>query len=453
MTTLTHPKNTRSIPTLSDSAFWRYFAVTALYFAEGLNMGLLFVGIPAWMAQNNKTPTEIGAIATACALPWTFKFVVAPLMDRYTYLPMGRKRPWVLLGQFGLVGSLIILAFVPDPLNNLELFAGATFLVSAFGAVQDAAVDGMAVDVIPGEQQARANGFMGGARMIGSSIALAGGSWLLARYGFAAAALAVASAVGLMTIVPVLLREEAGEKVLPWSAGAASAGAQRMQITDWKTIVQSLYSLFRLKNSLLVCLLMFITMGAYNYFETLLPLFAVRVSGWTNVSYAQAFATADLIGGISGMLLGGVLIERFGKKRMIGLYFLGIAGITVTLICLPDYWTNSALVQGFIIVYRWLNAFAKIGVYAIAMACCSRKVSASQFTFYMTIGAVGSMVGATLIGPMKENFDWPVTMGLFVALIALSGLVIRFLNINKLEQQLAELEHTALGKPVQQASY
>lgn len=429
-----------TLPTLSTSAFWRYFAVTALYFAEGLNMGLLFVGIPAWMAQNNKTPTEIGAIAAACALPWTFKFVVAPLMDRYTYLPMGRKRPWVLLGQLGLVGSLVALAFVPDPLANLDLFAGATFLVSAFGAVQDAAVDGMAVDVIPGEQQARANGFMGGARMIGSSIALAGGSWLLARYGFTAATLAIAGAVGLMTIVPILLREAAGEKMLPWTAGATSVDARRMQITSWQTIGQSLYSLFRLKDSLLVCLLMFITMGSYNYFETLLPLFAVNVSGWTNVSYSQAFATADLIGGVSGILLGGVLIERFGKKRMISFYFLGIIGVTLALIWLADYWTNSAFVYGFIIVYRWLNAFAKIGVYAIAMECCSRKVSASQFTFYMTVGAVGSMAGATIIGPMKENFDWTTTMGLFVGLIALSWLILRLVNINQLERQIVELE-------------
>jgi PAT family beta-lactamase induction signal transducer AmpG len=439
-----------TLPTLSESAFWRYFAFTALYFAEGLNMGLLFVGIPAWMAQNDKTPTEIGSFAAACALPWTFKFVVAPLMDRYAYLPMGRKRPWVLFGQFGLVGSLILMAYIPDPLNNLQLFAGAAFLVSSFGAIQDAAVDGMAVDAIPGEQQARANGFMGGARMIGSSLALAGGSWLLSQYNFTVSTLALAFLIGLMTLVPVVLREDRGEKLLPWTAGAISPEAQKMQITSWTTILQSLYSLFRLKNSLLVALLMFITMGSYNYFETLLPLFAVKVSGWTNVSYSQAFATADLIGGVSGMLLGGVLIERFGKKRMIGLYFLGIMGITTTLALLTSHWTDGVFIQGFIIVYRWLNAFAKIGVYAIAMECCSKKVSASQFTFYMTIGAVGSMAGATLIGPIKENFSWQFTMLSFVGLIALAWLVMRLLDISKLETQITELDEQTVGNEAYQ---
>jgi MFS transporter, PAT family, beta-lactamase induction signal transducer AmpG len=434
------------LPALSDNAFWRYFAFTALYFAEGLQMGLLFVGIPAWLAMNDKSPTEIGLFASACALPWTFKFVVAPLMDRYTYLPMGRKRPWVLLTQLGLMGSLIVMAYVPNPLANAQLFAAAAFFVSSLGAMQDAAVDGMAVDVIPGHEQARANGFMGGARMIGSSTALAGGSWLLNHAGFTVAALAVAAAVGLLTVVPLALREEPGQKLLPWTAGEASAKTRTRQITSWRTIAGSLYGLFRLKNSLLVCLLMFITMGAYNYFETLLPLFAVKVSGWTNVRYSQAFASADLIGGISGILLGGYLIERFGKKQMIGLYLLGIIGISVALALLTAYWTNSVFIQGFIIVYRWLNAFAKIGAYAIAMECCSKQVSASQFTFYMTIGAVGSMAGATLIGPVKEHLSWPVTMGIFAGLIGLAGLVLQRINIAQHVAQIAAVEEEIAEK-------
>lgn len=430
----------KGLPSLSRSAFWRYFNFTALYFAEGLNMGMLFVGIPAWMAMQGKTPTEIGGFAVACALPWTFKFVVAPLMDRYTYLPMGRKRPWVILGQFGLTFGLVVMAFVPDPLNNLPLFMAAAFLVSSLGAIQDAATDGMAVDIIPADEQARANGFMGGARMIGSSLALAGGSWLLNEYDFQIAMLALAGAVGLVTVVPILLREHAIEKILPWTAGAISLQAQKLQSTSWSTILKSLYSVFRLRDSLLVSLLMFVSMGSYNFFETLLPLFAVKISGWTNVFYSQAFATADLIGGVGGMVLGGYLIEKFGKKRMISLYFILIMFIVAGLIFLTQYWKNTAFLYGFIVVYRWLNAFAKIGVYAVAMQCCSKLISASQFTFYMTIGAMGSMAGATLIGPIKENFSWEVTFAAFVGMLAIAMFVLRSLNIDKQIAQMVELD-------------
>ncbi len=431
---------TSKLPVLSNSSFFRYFTFTALYFAEGLQMGLLFVGIPAWMAVNNKTPTEIGSVAFACALPWTFKFVVAPLMDRYTILPMGRKRPWVIAAQIGLVASLILLAYVPHPLSNLKNFMGAIFLVSMFGAIQDGATDGMAVDIVPAAEQARTNGFMGGARMIGSSISLAITSWLMNAYNFTVATLVLATVIGLITLVPIFLREQRGEKILPWTPGSASSETEKMQLTSWRTILTSLYELFRLKNSLLVSLLMFVTMGAYNYFETLLPLFTVKVSGWTNISYSRAFATADLIGGIGGIFLGGYLIERFGKRRMISVYLLLIILITMALAFLKPFWASSPFIYGFIITYRWLNAFAKIGVYAIAMECCSKIVSASQFTFYMTIGAVGSMVGATLIGPMKERFSWEITFGLFAVLLVVACVIVGLLNIKRHVKQIAELK-------------
>ena len=140
------------------------------------------------------------------------------------------------------------------------------------------------------------------------------------------------------------------------------------------------------------------------------------------------------------MLIGGYLIEKFGKKRMIGIYFSLIILLVVALITLKVYWNSTAFIYGFIIVYRWLNAFAKIGVYAIAMQCCSKKVSASQFTFYMTIRAFGSMVGATLIGPVKDNYSWETTFFSFVAMIVLAWLTLHFLNIDKQIAQIAEQE-------------
>ncbi|HEV7382439.1 MAG TPA: MFS transporter [Dyadobacter sp.] len=252
------------IPALSENTNLRYANFIALYFAEGLHMGMLFVGIPTWLAMQGKTPTEIGAFAVACSVPWTFKFVAAPLMDRYAYLPMGRKRPWVIGAQIGLTAGFASLAFVPEPLINLDLLNIAAFIASFCGALQDAATDGMAVDVLEDHQQARANGFMGGARMIGSSLALAVGSWILNTHGFTAAILVISVLIGLMTFVPVLLREQPEEKLLPWTAGKASEQNQTMQLTRWSTIIESLYSLFRLRGSLLVAGLMFVSMGSYN---------------------------------------------------------------------------------------------------------------------------------------------------------------------------------------------
>ncbi|MEY4539694.1 MAG: hypothetical protein RLZZ306_1451 [Bacteroidota bacterium] len=89
--------------------------------------------------------------------------------------------------------------------------------------------------------------------------------------------------------------------------------------------------LLKTGDNFLFKILLFITQGAYNFFETLLPIFAVKITGWTNVKYSQVFATADLIGGILGMLAGGYLIEKFGKKRMINIYFLLIISLVIAL--------------------------------------------------------------------------------------------------------------------------
>ena len=87
------------IPSLSENSFLRYFNFIALYFAQGIPEGMLAFGIPAWMAMNGKSPAEIANFAIVLVLPWSFKILVAPLIDRYTFLSMGRKRPWVIIGQ------------------------------------------------------------------------------------------------------------------------------------------------------------------------------------------------------------------------------------------------------------------------------------------------------------------------------------------------------------------
>ena len=232
-------------------------------------------GIPAWMAMNGKSPGEIAGFAIACGLPWSFKFIVAPLMDRYTYLPMGRKRPWVILGQIGLITSCIYMAYVPDPLNNLNQFMLAGFIVSFFGAFQDVATDGMAVDIIPVDQQARANGLMWGSKTVAISTTLALGTWLLNKYNFTVSILTLAAMIGTIMLVPLFLRERRDEKIVPWTTGTASIETKKLQLTNWNVLFKSLYSVFSLRNSLILSLIVFMAQGSYNYLDVLLPIFTV----------------------------------------------------------------------------------------------------------------------------------------------------------------------------------
>ncbi len=428
------------IPSLSENSFLRYFNFIALYFAQGIPEGMLAFGIPAWMAMNGKSPAEIANFAIVLVLPWSFKILVAPLIDRYTFLSMGRKRPWVIIGQLGLVLSFAYMAYIPDPLNNLHQLMLAGFIVSFFGAFQDVATDGMAVDIIPAEQQAKANGLMWGSKISGISISLALGSWILNKYGYTASILTLAAIISCIMFAPILLRERNGEKILPWTQGKAAPESEMLQLENWREIFKSLYAVFTLRNSLLIAGVLFVSQGAFKFLGTLLPVFTVKLLGWTNVEYAQYFASAKLIGGISGMILGGILIDKFGKKRMLFIYFFCLILLVSLLSLSKAYWANKSIIYSFMIVYNTFYTFSSIGLFAIAMQCCWRKVSASQFTLYMTIANLGQMSFAALINPISSSFNWQISLVFFTLFLAIAWLILYFLNIEKQIELVAEME-------------
>lgn len=439
-TLIIQQKKKRIIPSLSQNKRLRYFNFIALYFAQGVPEGMIAFGIPAWLAMNGKTPAEIAAFAIVAILPWTFKFIAAPLMDRYTFLSMGRKRPWVIVGQIGLVLSCIYMANIPDPLNNLHHLMIAAFIISCCGAFQDVATDGMAVDIIPNDEQAKANGFMWGAKVIGMSVSLAAGSFILSKYGFHSAMLMLAITIGIIMMVPIFLRERQGEKFTPWSAGEASYETKKMQITNWRSIFKSLFAVFTLRNSLMIALLLFISQGASKYISTLMPIFTVKELGWTNVEYSNYYATAKLIGGIAGMLLGGILINKFGKKQMLNIYFMSFILLISIFSFSKIYWAQKSFVYAFMIAQNIIFTLTSIAVFAIAMQCCWKKISASQFTLYMTIANLGQMLFASFIGTTTEIFSWQYALFIFAIFIAIAWLVLQFLNIDKQIQKVVELE-------------
>jgi len=442
--TISSAKKSNRIPSLSENTFLRYFNFIALYVAQGIPEGMCFFGIPAWMAMNGKTPVEIGSFVAMVGLPWSFKIITAPLMDRFSFLPMGRRRPWVLFGQLGLIGSFIAMALVPDPLNHLNIFMMAGFGVGFFGSFQDVATDGMAIDIVPANQQARANGLMWGAKIIGTSASLAAGSWLMYKYDFRTAILSLSVFVGLIMLVPLFLRERAGEKLLPWTNGTPSPETKKMQLNSWSVIGKSLYKVFTLRNSLLFAITGFITQGAFNYMDTTLPIFTVQELGWTDKAYSQFYATASLTGGIGGMLIGGMLIDRFGKIRMLNIYCCTAIVLVSTFVLLQPYWANKWLIGGFMILYQLLFVFTSIGVFATAMQCCWKKVSATQFTLYMTISNLGRTAGAKSIGIVKNHFNWQFTLLAFAVMFAVAWILIRMVHLNKQIEKVHELENSEM---------
>jgi PAT family beta-lactamase induction signal transducer AmpG len=416
---------------LTENTVLRYVMFSVLYFAQGIPGGITYYAIPAWLAMNNKTPMEIASYSAVVLIPWSFKIIIAPLMDRYTILSMGRKRPWVIFGQLGLILSFLAIGLVPDPLNNLNGLMIVGFIISVFGCFQDVSTDGMAIDIVPIDEQARANGLMWGSKTIGSAMSMVIGTTLISILGFSTAIPLMSMATAFIILAPICFRERPGEKILPWTAGEPSQNSKNIQSESWSEILKSLYKVTILPSSLILCVAFFIQGAMEGVIDTLLPIFTIQNLDWTDISFSRAFSTTKVIGGIFGMLLGGILVDMYGEKRMLTIYLgafiflFGIMGLSSSL------WRNDIVIFGFILLYLLLSTFMAISFFAAAMKLCWKTVAATQFTLYMTVSNLGNSIGSGFLGTLKEHLSW-VNIFLLIATIPLIIIVIiQFLNFTK----------------------
>lgn len=441
---------TNRFPALSENAVLRYLSFSSLYFAQGVPEGMVFFGLPAWLAMHGKSPDEIGSFTAIALIPWSFKIVAAPFLDRFTYLPMGRRRPCIIFGQFGLAVSFLSMAFIPDPLSNLSTLMVAAFAVSLFSIFHDIAVDGMAIDISPVDQQARTNGLMWGSRSLGISVSVAGGSYILNAHGFSYVIATLSAIVLLIMIVPVFLRERPGEKLMPWSKGVAAEASLKYQLNSWKPIIKSLYQVFFLRVSLIMGIAVFSYFVGTGIIHALLPVFTVQELGWTDTHYSQIFATVNMVSGLLGMFVAGALIDFFGKIRMMSIYLIALIIMVVIFTFMKSLWINEIFIYGFFAGFFVLDTFINIAIFATAMRLCWKRISATQFTLFLTIANLGSAAGAKLLGPLTTNLKWEFVILTVVVFALVMLFLIRYIHFDSHLSKVNRLEEMQLLKDNQE---
>src|SRR5690349_5421251 len=97
---------------LDAAALHRLFVVTVLGFASGLPLALTGQAMQAWLSVEGIDIATIGFLSLV-GLPYTFKFLWAPLMDRFELPWLGRRRGWLVLTQLALAGALYWIAATP----------------------------------------------------------------------------------------------------------------------------------------------------------------------------------------------------------------------------------------------------------------------------------------------------------------------------------------------------
>ena len=116
-------------------------------FSSGLPLYLLINLLPAWLRGEGVDLKAIGLFALI-QLPFTWKFLWAPLMDRYVLPILGRRRGWMLASQLALLGSMTAFGLY-TPQQNLASIAALSFAVAFFSASQDVVIDAFRREILP----------------------------------------------------------------------------------------------------------------------------------------------------------------------------------------------------------------------------------------------------------------------------------------------------------------
>ena len=193
----------------------------SLYVAQGIPSGFISYTLIAYLAQQGFTAAQIGNMLFWVYLPWVFKFLWGPFVDNYHYLPMGRRRPWILGAQAGMVITVVIIALVPGIESKITLLTALLFFHNCFASLQDVAVDGLAVDVLSPEEFGKINGFMFGAKRFGTMVGGAGIGMFIGSLGIAGGLFLTVPMLLLIMCLPAFIRERPGEKLFPWGEGKA----------------------------------------------------------------------------------------------------------------------------------------------------------------------------------------------------------------------------------------
>lgn len=129
----------------------RMLAVLFLGFSSGLPLFTMLYLMQAWLAKSGVDIKALGLFALV-GFPYTFKFLWAPFMDRYSIGPLGRRRGWMALTQLALflvIGSMGML----DPRTQLPLIVLAAGVMTFLSSSQDIVIDAYRREILVDHEQ------------------------------------------------------------------------------------------------------------------------------------------------------------------------------------------------------------------------------------------------------------------------------------------------------------
>ncbi len=411
------------LPNLIATRKGRLAAFFLLYVTEGIPLGFAAIAVATQLRRMDVGPAEIGAFVGSFYLPWAFKWAFGPVVDVFVSERLGRRRGWIIVMQILLAATLMATMWIPLP-SMLWLFTIVLLVHNTFGAIQDVAIDALAVSTLHEDERGIANGMMFAGAAIGQAVGGSGVLFLSSYAGFQSTFVFVACAILAVTLFVVLPMREP-----PGPARTLRAGETRLRSAGREMrafAVESFRSFLGTRGAFVALLFALLPAGAM----------ALGLSLQTNLAVELGFdddkvATMSLwsnIAAAAAMVIGGKLSDRFGRRRMLALFIALMAPPTIYLALemqkhgwvMPVSTTMAdrpvpapALITAFWIAVMLYNVSMGL-MYgtrsAIYMDVTNPRVAATQFTAYMALLNMSIAFSSTWQGVTAEVLGYPKTL-------------------------------------------
>ncbi len=293
-----------------------YYYIPTLYFVEGLPYAIVTMVSTIWFKDINISLTEIGIATTILYLPWTLKFIWAPIVDFYD-----TKKKWILKQQLILTILFLLLATTSLFFNSYIAFSVILLIIALASATQDIAIDGYYLEVLSSKQQAYFVGFRNTAYKIawifatGFLVFMAGNfekyfsknvSWAITLI-IVSLSIMTAYLFHTMTLPNIIAKPKTKEKF------------------TFYTLKKFIYVFLNYFNqSKIIAITLFILL--YRLGESLLLKMAspflldLKINGGLNIpltSLGLIYGTYGMLALLFGGILGGYLISKLGLKKLL----------------------------------------------------------------------------------------------------------------------------------------
>ncbi|MEW6056906.1 MAG: AmpG family muropeptide MFS transporter [Bdellovibrionota bacterium] len=378
----------------------------------GMSCGLPYIStktpLSAWMTTENVDLKTIGLFALV-GLPYTFKFLWAPVVDRYVPPFLGRRRGWALIFQILLALTFIVLSTI-EPSQSLTWVALLAALISFFGASQDIVVDAYRAEAWTEKELGLANsvhiaGYLMSIRWIGNALALFFADYL----GW-----------------PNVFRLMALMQMLGVLASFFSKEPEILNAKPPQSLLESVYNplvdYFRRRGAIEVLFFIMLYKVGENIASVMTIPFFLKI-GFEQKAIGAVAKPAGFFGILAGGLVGGALMVRLGTLRALWIFgaFQGLA--TLFFIILVFTGPNVLALAAIITVDNVAIGMGTAAYATFMMSICNKSFTATQYALLTSLMAVPTSIFGAASGFLVESLGW-VGFFVFCTVAAAPGLLL-----------------------------